>query len=170
MLLWINQQTTTSWLSNFVVTMFLKKVVLIKSSLFDKFKRDNFWAPFLKASEVTTKNGGGEGSISILVGNPYCRTLPLLIGSSLHFFFTGIQVFTSGKLQALYVPKEPLNDGDLKHGCRIYSAGSEDLIEHRNTRKDDLVITNTRNNLRAIPTPITCHMIHTAIQMSTYQD
>ena len=27
---------------NFVVTMFLKKVALIKSSLFDKFKRDNF--------------------------------------------------------------------------------------------------------------------------------
>ena len=41
------------------------------SSLFDKFKRDNFWVPFLKASEVATKNGGDEGSISILVGNPY---------------------------------------------------------------------------------------------------
>ena len=41
------------------------------SSLFDKFKRDNFLAPFLKAFEVTTKNGGGGGSISILLGNPY---------------------------------------------------------------------------------------------------
>ena len=51
--------------------MLLKKVALIISSLFDKFKRDNFWAPFLKASEVTPKNGGGEGSISILVGNSY---------------------------------------------------------------------------------------------------
>ena len=50
--------------------MFLKKVALIMSSLFDKFKRDNFLAPFLKAFEVTTKNGGGGGSISILVGNP----------------------------------------------------------------------------------------------------
>ena len=41
------------------------------SSLFDKVKRDNFLAPFLKASEATTKNGGVGGSISILVGNPY---------------------------------------------------------------------------------------------------
>ena len=81
MLLWINQQTTTSWLSNFVVTMFLKKVALIKSSLFDKFKRDNFWAPFLKASEVTTKNGGGEGSISILVGSPYSQSNNASFGS-----------------------------------------------------------------------------------------
>ena len=41
------------------------------SSLFDKFKKDNFLAPFLKSSKGTTKNGGGEGSISILEGNPY---------------------------------------------------------------------------------------------------
>ena len=52
------------------------------ASLFDKFKRDNFWAPFLKASEVTAKNGGDEGSISILVGNPYCRNC-----NGLYLFF-----------------------------------------------------------------------------------
>ena len=46
--------------------MLLKKV-----ALFDKFKKGNFLAPFSKASEVTTKNGGGEGSISILVVNSY---------------------------------------------------------------------------------------------------
>ena len=51
--------------------MFVKKVALIMSSLFDKFKRDNFGVPFLKASDGTTKNGGGKGSIFILVGNPY---------------------------------------------------------------------------------------------------
>ena len=78
MLLWINQQTTKSWLSNFVVTMFLKKVALIMSSLFDKFKRDRFWAPFLKASDGTTENGGGKGSIFILVGNPYKSELNML--------------------------------------------------------------------------------------------
>ena len=41
--------------------MFQKYVALIMSSdssLFDKFKNDNFWAPFLKASEDTTKTGG----------------------------------------------------------------------------------------------------------------
>ena len=51
--------------------MFLKKVALIMSSLSDKFKRDNFGAPFLKALDGTTKNGGGKGSIFILVGNSY---------------------------------------------------------------------------------------------------
>ena len=54
------------------------------SSLFDKFKRDNFWAPFLKASEVTTKNGGGEGSIAILVGSPYTKNI---IEKSAHLRF-----------------------------------------------------------------------------------
>ena len=33
------------------------------SSLFDKFKEDNFELLFQKASEGTTKNGGGEGSV-----------------------------------------------------------------------------------------------------------
>ena len=55
MLLLVNQQTTTSWFSNFVVTMFLRNVVLIMLSLFDKFKRDNFWGPFLKALGGSTK-------------------------------------------------------------------------------------------------------------------
>ena len=32
-----------------------KKVVLIMSFLFDKFKRDNFWGPFWKTSVGTTK-------------------------------------------------------------------------------------------------------------------
>ena len=32
-----------------------KKVILIMLSLFDKFKRDHFWGPFLKASGGSTK-------------------------------------------------------------------------------------------------------------------
>ena len=42
------------------------------SSLLDKLKRDNFWAPFQKESDGTTKSGGAHGSIFILVGDPYC--------------------------------------------------------------------------------------------------
>ena len=40
------------------------------SSLFDKFKRQ-YLSTFLKSIGHTTKNGGGNGSIFILVGNPY---------------------------------------------------------------------------------------------------
>ena len=43
--------------------MFLEKVALIMSSLFDKFKRDNFIEPFLKTSDGTTKNGGGKDQV-----------------------------------------------------------------------------------------------------------
>ena len=51
------------------------------SSVFYKFKKDNFWAPFLKVSEVTTKNGGGEGSISLLIGSPYVpKSLEQVLG------------------------------------------------------------------------------------------
>ena len=33
--------------------------------------KNDFFEPLFYASEGTTENGGGEGSIFILVGNPY---------------------------------------------------------------------------------------------------
>ena len=58
-------------LKNCLFWTYRKKIVLISS-------KENFFVPFLKASELTPKNGG-EGSISILVSNSYKRSFNILL-------------------------------------------------------------------------------------------